>query len=82
MRNPYSIQAEIKNRMKSRNVCYFSVQNIVSSSLLFKNIKFEIYSTIILPVFLYKCEIWSFTLREGSRLRMFENRVSEENICV
>ena len=60
--------------MRSRNACYFSVQNLVSSSLLFKNIKIKIYNTIILH-FLYVCEIWSLTLREGSRLRMYENRV-------
>jgi hypothetical protein len=30
---------------------------------------------IILPVALYGCEAWSLTLREGCRLRVFENRV-------
>jgi hypothetical protein len=30
---------------------------------------------IILPVVLYGCEIWSLTLREEHRLRVFENRV-------
>jgi hypothetical protein len=29
---------------------------------------------IILPVVLYGCEIWSLTLREERRLRVFENR--------
>jgi hypothetical protein len=28
-----------------------------------------------LPVVLYGCETWSFTLREDCRLRVFENRV-------
>jgi len=40
-----------------------------------KNIKFKVYRTIILPVVLYGCETWSLTLREGRRLRVFENRV-------
>jgi hypothetical protein len=30
---------------------------------------------IILPVVLYGCEIWSLTLREEHKLRVFENRV-------
>jgi hypothetical protein len=38
-------------------------------------LKIEIYKTIILPVVLYGCEIWSLTLREESRLRVFENRI-------
>jgi hypothetical protein len=28
-----------------------------------------------MPVVLYGCEIWSLTLREKRRLRVFENRV-------
>jgi hypothetical protein len=38
-------------------------------------LKIKIYKTIILPVVLYGCETWSLTLREGRRLRVFENRV-------
>ena len=53
----------------------YSVQNLLSPSLLFKNLKVEIYRTIILPVVLYGCETWSLTLREERRLRLFENRV-------
>jgi hypothetical protein len=30
---------------------------------------------IILPVFLYGCETWSFTLRKKRRLRVFVSRV-------
>jgi hypothetical protein len=40
-----------------------------------RNLKVEIYKTIILPVVLYGCETWSLTLREEHRLRVFENRV-------
>ena len=43
--------------------------------MLSKNIKNEIYTTIILPVVLYGCETWSLTLREERRMRVFENRV-------
>jgi hypothetical protein len=38
-------------------------------------VKVRIYKTIILPVVLYGCDIWSLTLREEHRLRLFENRV-------
>ena len=51
------------------------MQNLLSSSLLSKNLKIKIYRTIILPVVLYGCETWSLTLREEHRLRVFENRV-------
>ena len=55
--------------------CYHSVQNLLSSSLLSKNLKIKICRTIILLVVLYGCETWSPTLREERRLRVFENRV-------
>jgi len=37
--------------------------------------KIQIYRIIMLPVVLYGCETWSFTLRKESRLGVFENRV-------
>jgi len=51
------------------------VQNLLSSSLLSKNLKIMIYRTIIFPVVLYGCETWSLTLMEERRLSVFENRV-------
>jgi hypothetical protein len=33
------------------------------------------HKTIILPLILYGCETWSFTLREEHRLRVYGNRL-------
>ena len=73
--NKNSIQEEIKIRLKLGNACYYSMQNLLSSSLLSKKLKIKIYRNIILPVVLYGCETWSLKLREERRLRVFENRV-------
>jgi hypothetical protein len=73
--NQNSIQKEAKSRLKLGNACYYSVQNLLSSRLLSKNLKIRIYRTIILPVVLYQCETWSLTLKEDRRLWVFENRV-------
>jgi hypothetical protein len=61
--------------LDSGNPCYHSVQNLLSSRLLSKNLKIRIYKTIILPVVLYGCETWALTLREEHRLRAVENRM-------
>ena len=53
---------EIKSSLKSGNACYYSVQHILSSSLLSNNLKIKIYRTKILPVVLCGCETWSLTL--------------------
>jgi len=73
--NQNSIAEEIKSRLNSGNACYHSVQNLLSSKLLSNNLKIKIYRTIILPDVLYGCEIWSLTLREEWKLRVFENMV-------
>jgi hypothetical protein len=69
------IQEKIKRRLSSGNVRYHSIQSLLSSRLLSKNLKMRIYKTIISPVILYGREIWSLTLREEHRLRVFENKV-------
>jgi hypothetical protein len=51
------IQEEIERRLNLGNACYHSVQKLLSSRLLSKNIQVRIYKTIILPVVLYGCEI-------------------------
>jgi hypothetical protein len=43
--------------------------------MLSNNVKIRIYKTKNLPLLLYGCEIWSLTLREEHRLRVFEKRV-------
>jgi len=52
----------------------FGAESFVSQFTI-HNLKMKIYRNIILPVVLYGCETWSLTLREGCRLRVFENRV-------
>jgi hypothetical protein len=66
---------EIKNRLHSEHAWYRSVQSLLSSRLLSRNVKIKIHKIIILPVVLYGCENWSLTLREEHRLREFKNRV-------
>jgi hypothetical protein len=50
-------QKAIKSRLNSSIACYHSVQNLLSSPLLYKE-------AISLPVVLFWCEIWSLTLRK------------------
>jgi hypothetical protein len=69
------MQEKIKSRLNLGNACYHSVQSLLSSRLLSRNLKVKTYKTIILPLVLYGCETWSLTLREEHRLRVFENRV-------
>ena len=73
--NQNAIQEEIKSRLRSGNACYYSVQDLLSSRLLSKNLKIKMYRTLILPVVLYGGETSSLTLREERRLRVFDNKL-------
>jgi len=75
LKNQNSLAEEIKSRLRSGNACYHSVQNLLSSRLLSKNLKINIYRTTILPVVLYGCETWPLTMREKRKLRVFESMV-------
>ncbi|KAJ4436345.1 hypothetical protein ANN_18976 [Periplaneta americana] len=73
--NINDIREEIKHTINMGNACYYSVEKLLSSSLLSKNLKVRIYKTVILPGVLYGCETWTLTWREEHRLRVFENKV-------
>jgi hypothetical protein len=45
--NQNDIHDEIKSRLNSGNACYYSVQNLLSSRLISKNLKIKIYKTVI-----------------------------------
>jgi hypothetical protein len=49
------------------------VHNLLSSSLISKNIKIKIYRSIILPVVLFGCKTWYLKLKQERRPRVFEN---------
>jgi len=44
--NHNSMAEEIKSRLRSGNACYHSVQNLLSSRLLSKNVKIKIYKEL------------------------------------
>ena len=73
--NRKAIQEEIKKTLKSGNACYYSVQNLLSSSLRSKNLNIKINRNIILPGVLYGFKTWSHTLKEKLKLRVFEKRM-------
>ncbi|KAJ4441820.1 hypothetical protein ANN_11679 [Periplaneta americana] len=73
--NMNDTREEVKHRINMGNACYYSVEKLLLSSLLSKNLKVRLYKTFILPVVLYACETWTLTLREEHRLRVYENKM-------
>jgi hypothetical protein len=73
--NQNDIHDEINSRLNSGNVCYYSVQNLLSSRLTRKRLKIKISK---INFERYGCKTWSLTLREVHRLRIFKNSVEED----
>jgi hypothetical protein len=46
VKNQSCIHEHVKSRLNSRNACYHSIRNILSSCSLLKTIKIKIYTTI------------------------------------
>jgi hypothetical protein len=68
--NKDCIHEEIKIRFNFGNSCYRAVQNLLPGRLLSKNVKIKYKKSIILPVVLYGCETWLFSLRKEHKLRV------------
>jgi hypothetical protein len=58
------IQEEIRKKLNSGNTCCHSVQDLLSSHLLFKTVNIKICEILILDVFLCGHETLSLILRE------------------
>jgi len=54
--NQNYLHEKIKSSFNSGNSCYHLVQNLLSSSLISKNMKIEMFKNIISPLVLYGCK--------------------------
>jgi hypothetical protein len=66
---------ETNSTLNSGNACCHSVQSLLSSRLLSRKVNVKIHKTIILPIVLCGCEIWSPSLRLEHRQTVLEKRV-------
>jgi hypothetical protein len=70
-----SMQEELYRRLSAGNTCYDLVQYLLSSLLLFRNVKGKIYRTIMLPIVSCGCGMWSVTFREEPNMKLVKNSV-------
>jgi hypothetical protein len=71
-----SIHEYIKNRLNSGNACYHSVQNLLSSRLMSRNVNVDVCKTIILTVVFIDDKLCLFHIfREEHRRRLSGRRV-------
>jgi len=73
-----SKQEQAEGRLNWRNSCCFISRTVCLHRWPYTKREIKIYRTITFIVVLYGCETWTLSLREGHRLRVFENRVLRE----
>jgi hypothetical protein len=80
--NQNTIQEEIKSILKSGNACYLLMQNLLSPSLLSKNLKIKICEIIILTVVLYAVAQLVEALRYKPEGRRIDSRWCHWNLSL
>jgi hypothetical protein len=79
LKNQNSNQEENHSTLQSGNAPCHSVKNLLSSSLLPKNIKINLQRNVIFSV-LNECENWSLTLKEERMASVLTEKGAEEYI--
>jgi len=69
--NTYNNNKCIKERTMMGNKAYYANRQLVSSSLISRNSKWQIYRTLVRPVVTYGSESWTLTMEEETALNVF-----------
>lgn len=70
-----SIGKEIRRRVTLGNRSYYSLQKLFQSKTLHRNLKCELYRSLVRPVAIYGSEAWYMTQKDEQSLRVFETRI-------
>ena len=66
---------QIRSQLNLGDFCYFGSRIVCLYHWPYTKRQIKIYGTVTFIVAWYGCETWSLSVREGHRLRVFENRV-------
>ena len=68
-------QIEIQQRIKMGNKCFYALGKLLSSKVMSKEVKTQLYLTIIRPIVMYGSQCWTLRKTEEERLAVFERKV-------
>jgi len=73
--NGFSLKFIINNLIIIMLVCYFGLTKLLKSRVISKNLKSQIYQTLIKPVVTYGSETWIMRKKDENALLVFERKV-------
>lgn len=60
---------------KSRNKFYFELTKLLKTRMMSKNLKVQLYRTLIRPMAMYGCEVWTLLKAKQYELLVFEWKI-------
>lgn len=69
------IKGEIRQRLMAGNRCIGSLNRILRSKTISRNLKVRIYRTVIRPIVIYGSEVWTMKAEEQKMLGVWERKV-------
>lgn len=66
---------KIKSGLQSGNKCYYGLSNLLNARMISKNLKIKLYRTLIHPVVMYSCDVWTLRKSDQNRLLIFEKKI-------
>jgi len=66
---------EIKTRLQSGKKCYYGLSNLLNARTILMNLKIQLYRTLIRPVVMYGCEVWTLRKSDQNRLLIFKRKI-------
>ena len=70
-----NIGEEVRRRVTLGNRSFYSLQKLFRSKTLHRNLKCELYRTLVRPVVAYGSEAWCMTQKDEQTLLVFERRI-------
>ena len=70
-----SIEEEIKERIEAGNTAYHAHKKLFTSKLISRNVKLQLYNTLIRPTVTYASETWVLKGNMINKLLIFERRL-------
>jgi len=66
---------EIQRRINQTNKAYYSLLPVMKNKDVHRNTKIKLYQSMIKPVLMYGCEVWSISQEDEERLKTFERKI-------
>jgi hypothetical protein len=70
-----NMKEEIRTRIAAGNRCYLGLQRILKAGSLSKNLKLQVYRTVVRPVVMYGSETWTLLKEDEESLTRWEHKI-------